>query len=45
MDKVRNEGLNAVIIQPSGLIGPWCYSQENLIQFFVEVANENCRPP
>lgn len=40
MDKVRNEGLEAVIIQPSGLIGPWCYSRENLIQFFVEVANE-----
>ncbi|WP_294730242.1 NAD(P)-dependent oxidoreductase [uncultured Faecalibaculum sp.] len=47
MGKVRNEGLDAVIIQPSGLIGPWCYGRENLIQFFSlwKSPMKNCRLP
>lgn len=35
-----SRGLHACLVQPSGLIGPYDYSNSNLTQFIVETANE-----
>ena len=39
MDKVKNENLNACIIMPSGIIGPYDFGNSHLTQLIKQVAN------
>ena len=40
MDKVKNENLNACIIMPSGIIGPYDFGNSHLTQLIKQVAND-----
>ncbi len=40
LEMIERDGLDACIIQPSGLVGPNDYDNTNMSQFFAEVCNE-----
>jgi dihydroflavonol-4-reductase len=40
LDAVKNDGLNAVVLMPSGVTGPYAYRRSNIGQMIIEYANK-----